>query len=145
MEALCPDHRQAGIGVTQYQDSIRLQFHHQVIGFGNNITHGLAQGIPHRLHVDFRVCQLQILEEYSVQIVVVVLSRQQTVKVLAALLNDLRQPDNLRPSTHNDEQLQFPVILKCGHDILSFTADRCGFLPPSPPLFSYTWESGSLL
>ena len=44
VQPLGPDDAEAGVGVTQHQDGVGLQFHHQVVAFGDDVPHGLAQG-----------------------------------------------------------------------------------------------------
>ena len=98
---------EAGVGVPQHQHGIGLQFHHQVVAFGDDVAHGLAQGVPHRVQVDVRVVQFQVMEEHTVEVVVVVLAGvgQEGVKILPALGDDRGQADNLRPGAHDDEKL----------------------------------------
>ena len=132
VEALGPDDGQAGIGISQHQDGVRPQLRHQVVGSGDDVPHGLAQGVSHGIQADLRGRQLQVPEKDAVQIVVVVLAGmgQEAVKVLPALLDDRRQADDLRPGAHDDEQLQFAVVLKRGHGSdLSFRAGGRGFPP----------------
>ena len=61
--------------------------------------------------------QFEVFKEHPIQIIVIVLPRmrQQTVKVLTALVYYRRQTDNLRAGTNYDEKLQLPVIFKCLH------------------------------
>ena len=86
-----------GVGVPQHQHGIGLQFHHQVVAFGDDVAHGLAQGVPHRVQVDVRVVQFQVMEEHTVEVVVVVLAGvgQEGVKILPALGDDRGQADDL--------------------------------------------------
>ena len=108
------DDAEAGVGVPQHQHGIGLQFHHQVVAFGDDVAHGLAQGIPHRVQVDVRVVQLQVVEEHTVEVVVVVLAGvgQEGVEILPALGDDRGQTDDLRAGTDDDEKLQLPVVFK---------------------------------
>ena len=107
VQPLSSNDTEAGVGVPQHQHGIGLQFHHQVVAFGNDVAHGLAQGIPHRVQVDIRVGQAQVLEEHAVEVVVVVLAGvgQEGVEILPALCDDRGQADDLRPGAHDDEKL----------------------------------------
>ena len=117
MQALGPDDAQAAVGVAQHQHGIGLGGHHQLVALGNDVAHGLAQVTAHGLHVYVGIGQLEVLEEHSVEVVVVVLPRmrQQAVKVRAALVDDRRQSYNLRARAHNDQELQFSVVFELCH------------------------------
>ena len=107
MQTLRPYHRQTTIRVTQYQHSIRFGLNHYFIALVDDIPHGSTQVITHCLHVNIWILQLQILEEHTIQIVVIILScmGQQAVKILPALVNYCRQSDNLRAGTYYNQQL----------------------------------------
>ncbi len=124
VQALGPDHAQAGVRVTQHQHGIRLDLHHQLVALGDDIAHRLAQVYPHGIHVHIRVRELQVLEEYPIQIVVIVLARvrQDRVEVFPALVDNRRQPDDFRPRPHDDQKLQLPVILEFCH--IYFTGSK---------------------
>ena len=66
VQPLGPDDAQAGVGVPQHQHGVGFQLHHQVVAFGDDVPHGLAQGVPHGVQVDFRVRQFQVVEEHAV-------------------------------------------------------------------------------
>ena len=107
VQPLGADDAKAGVGVPQHQHDIGLQLRHQVIAFGDDVPHGLAQGVSHRGQVDVRVIQLQVVEEHAVEVVVVVLAGvgQEGIEILPALGDDCGQADNLRPGAHDDEKL----------------------------------------
>ena len=107
VQPLGPDDAEAGVSVPQHQHGVGLQLRHQVVAFGDDVAHGLAQGIPHRVQVDIRIVQAQVLEEHPVEVVVVVLPRvsQNRIEILPALGDDCGQADNLRPGAHDDEKL----------------------------------------
>ena len=114
VQPLGPDDAEAGVGVPQHQDGVGLQLRHQVVAFGDDVPHGLAQGVPHRVQVDVRVGQLQVMEEHTVEVIVVVLAGvgQEGIEMLPALGDDRGQADDLRPGAHDDEKFQFAVVLK---------------------------------
>lgn len=107
VQPLGADDAEAGVGVPQHQHGIGLQLRHQVVGLGDDVAHGLAQGIPHRVQVDVRVVQLQVVEEHTVEVVVVILAGvgQEGIEILPALGDDRGQADDLRPGAHDDEKL----------------------------------------
>lgn len=107
VQPLSTDDAKAGVGVPQHQDGVGLQLRHQVVAFGDDVPHGLAQGVPHRVQVDVRVSQLQVVEKHTVEVVVVILAGmgQESVKILPALGDDCGQADNLRPGAHDDQKL----------------------------------------
>ena len=106
VQPLSSNDAEAGVGVPQHQDGVGLQLRHQIVAFGDDVPHGLAQGVPHRVQVDIRVVQLQVVEEHTVEVVVVVLAGvgQESVKILPALGDDRGQADDLRPGAHDDEK-----------------------------------------
>lgn len=128
VQPLSADDAEAGVGVPQHQHGIGLQFHHQVVAFGDDVPHGLAQGVPHRVQVDVRVGQFQVVEEHTVEVVIVVLAGvgQEGVKILPALGDHRGQADDLRPGAHDDEKLQFAVVLeRCHGNLLIRSRQRC--------------------
>ena len=112
VQPLGADDAEAGVGVPQHQHGVGFQVNHQVVAFGDDVAHGLAQGVPHRVQVDVRVIQLQVVEEHAVEVVVVVLAGvgQDGIEILPALGDHRRQADDLRPGTHDDEKFQFAVV-----------------------------------
>ncbi len=117
VQALGANDAQAAVGVAQHQHGIGLGGDHQLVALGNDIAHGLAQVIAHGLHIDVGIGQLEVLEEHSVEVVIIVLAgvRQQGIEVLATLVYNCRQTDNLRARAHNDEKLQFSVVFELCH------------------------------
>lgn len=121
VQPLGPNDAQAAVGVAQHQHSVRLDGDHQLVALGDDVAHGLAQISAHGIHINLRVCQLQIVEEHTVQVVVIVLAgmRQEHVKIFPGFVDDSRQADDLRAGTHDDQQLQLAVILKGNVTIIS--------------------------
>ena len=114
MQALGTYHAQTGVGIAQHQDGIGLGLDHHLITLVDDVTHRSPEVIAYRLHIDVGVSEFEVLEENTVEVVVVVLTgmRQQTVEILPTLIDHCCQPDNLRACTHDDEQLQFAVMFK---------------------------------
>ena len=128
MQALGTDDAQATVGVAQNQDSIRLDLNHELVALGDDIAHGLAQVVAHGVHLDLGVGELQVLEEHTIEVVVVILSRmrQDGVEVLAAFVDHRGQADDLRARADDDEQLKLAIILELCHYVILFIV--CAFL-----------------
>ena len=107
VETLCTNDAEAGVGISQHQHGIGLYFYHQLVALGDDVAHRLAQVIAHCLHVDVRILQFEVLEEDTIEVIVVVLTRvrQQAVKVLPTLVNHRRKTDNLWSCSYYDEKL----------------------------------------
>ena len=113
MQALRADHRQAGVGITEDQNRVRLDLNHKFVGLGDDVAAGLTQIGADGVKIDVGIGEFQILEEHAVEVVVIVLPRvrEDRVKIRAAFCDDRRKPDNLRSRAHDDQQFQFAVIL----------------------------------
>ena len=122
VQALGRDCGQAAVGVSQDEEGVRLNLHHELVGGRDDVAHGLAQVRAHGVKVDVGVVQRQVAEEDAVERVVVVLPgvRQQAVEVAAALLDDLGQADHLGAGTDDDQKLQSAVVIKRNIGIHSF-------------------------
>ena len=114
VEPLGTNNAQAAVRVAQHQHCVGTGPHHQLITAGDDVPDGAAEVVAHGIHVHVRVFQLQVLEEYPVEVVVVVLSRvgKQAVEVLPALGYNGRQADDLGPRADDDQQLQPAVVLE---------------------------------
>ena len=99
MQALGPDDAQAAVGVAQHQHGIGLGGDHQLVALGNDVAHGLAQVTAHGFHVDVGIGQLEVLEEHTVEVVIIILPRvrQQAVKVRAALVDPSTSSGQVKP------------------------------------------------
>ena len=74
VQALGTDHGKAAVGIAQHQHGIGLNGGHQLVAFGNNIAHGFAQICAHGVHIHLGVCQLQVMEKHTVQVVIIILA-----------------------------------------------------------------------
>ena len=121
MEPLGADDAEAGVGIAQHQHGIRLHLNHQLVALGDDVTHSLAKVLAHGLHIHVRVCELEVLEEHSVEVVVVVLGgmRQKAVEVLAAFVDHGCEADDLRAGADDNEEFEFAVIFELCHIWLS--------------------------
>ena len=66
VQPLGGDGGQAGVGISQNQYSVGLYCRHQLVGAVNNVAHGGAQVVAHRVHIDLRVGKAQVPEEDSI-------------------------------------------------------------------------------
>ena len=122
MQTFCAYHAQAGVRVSQHQHGIRFHLHHQLVAGVDNITHRGTEVITDGIHIHIRVFQLQITEEDTVQVIVVILAGvgQQTVKITAAFVDDSRQADDFRTGAYYNQKFQSAVLLKPDLRIIQF-------------------------
>ena len=57
---------QTGIRISQNQQGVRTDFHHQLIGRGNNISNCLTQVCTRGIQIYFRFIQPQIPEKHAI-------------------------------------------------------------------------------
>ena len=74
MQALGTDDTEAGVGVAQHQYGIRLGLDHHLIALVDDVTHRGAEVVAHGFHVDVGIGQLQVFEEHTIEVIVVVLT-----------------------------------------------------------------------
>ena len=117
VEPLSADDAEAGVRVAQNQHGVGLNLNHQLVRFGDDITHGFAQVSAHGIHVHIRVRQFQVLEEHAVEVVVVVLSCvcQQAIKVRATFIDHGREADDFGAGADDNQQFESAIILKLCH------------------------------
>ena len=112
MEPLGADDAEAAVGVAQHEDCIRPCGHHQLVACVYDVAAGCAQVVPHCVQIDLRVLQLEVLEEYSVEVVVVVLAcmGENHVEISPCLVDDGGQADDLWSCAYDDQQLEPAVV-----------------------------------
>ena len=115
-------HAQAGVRVSQHQHSIRFHLHHQLVAGVDNIPHRGTEVITDGIHIHIGGFQLQVTEEDTVQVIVVILAGvgQKTVKITAAFVDDSRQADDFRTGAHHNQKFQSAVLLKPDLRIIQF-------------------------
>ena len=88
MKSFRADDAQAGVGVAQNQHGVGLQLDHQLIGLRDYVAHRFTEIRSDSLHINVRVIEPKILEENSVKVVIVVLTRvgEDSVKILSRLV-----------------------------------------------------------
>ena len=117
VQTLGANHTQARVRVAQHKNCIGLHLHHELVALGNDIAHCFAKVIAHSLHVDIGVGKLQVLEEYTIEIVVIILTCmcQKAVEIFATLVDDGGQAYDFGPRAHDNQQLQLSVVLELLH------------------------------
>ena len=115
MESLGSYDTQAAVGITENQYGIGLDCGHQLVGGVDDITHGGAKVIANGIHIDLRVFQFKILEEDSIEVIVVVLPcmGKDGVEVFSAFADDSCKTDDFGPCAYYYQQLQSAVVLPC--------------------------------
>ena len=112
MESLRSDHREAAVGVTENEDRVGLDAYHKFVALGYDVAHRLSEVGPYSVHVHFRILQLEVTEEHSVEVVIVVLSRmcQDRIEILPALVDHSREADDFGTGAYYYEEFQFAVV-----------------------------------
>ena len=107
VQTLRTDNRQAGVCISKNKDSIGLRLNHQLVAGGDNISHSLAEIFPDGVQINLGLVKIEIAEEYSVEIIIVVLTcvRKNGIKVFAAFFDDFRKSYNFRTRSDNYKQL----------------------------------------
>lgn len=107
METLGSDNAEAAVGVAKDQYAVRLGLGKELVGAVDDVAAGSAKVVTDSIHIDLGLCELQILEEDTVEVVIVVLARvgENHVKVLAALVDDGGETDDLGARADNNDQL----------------------------------------
>lgn len=101
------DNAETAIGVAKDQYAVRLGLGEELVGAVDDIAAGSAKVVTDSIHIDLGLCELQILEEDTVEVVIVVLAcvGENHVEVLAALVDDGGETDDLGARADNDNQL----------------------------------------
>ena len=101
------DNAEAAVGVAKDQYAVGLGLGEKLVGAIDDVAAGSAKVVTDSIHIDLGLCELQILEENTVEVVIVVLAcvGENHVKVLAALVDDGGETDDLGARADNDDQL----------------------------------------
>ena len=107
MESLGSDNAEAAVGVAKNQYAVGLGLGKELVGAVDDVATGSAKVITDSIHIDLGLGELQILEEDTVEVVIVVLARvgENHVEVLAALVDDGGETDDLGARADNDNEL----------------------------------------
>lgn len=107
MESLSSDDAEAAVGVAKDQYAVGLGLGKEFVGAVDDVAAGSAKVLTDSIHIDLGLGKLQVLEEYAIEVVVVVLAcvGENHVEVLAALVDDGGETDDLGARADNDDQL----------------------------------------
>lgn len=106
MESLGSDDAEAAVGVAKDQYAVGLGLGKEFIGAVDDVAAGSAKVVTDSIHIDLGLGELQVFEEYAVEVVVVVLAcvGENHVEVLAALVDDGGETDDLGARADNDNE-----------------------------------------
>ena len=107
VKSLRSDNAEAAVGVAKDQDTVGLGLGEEFVGAVYDVAAGSAKVITDSIHIDLGLCELQVLEEDAVEVVIVVLAcvGENHVEVLAALADDGGETDDLGARADNDNEL----------------------------------------
>ena len=107
MESLCSDDAEAAIGVAKDQYAVGLGLGEEFVRAVDDVAAGSAKVVTDSIHIDLGLCELQILEEDTVEVVIVVLAcvGENDIKILTALVDNGGETDDLGARADNDDQL----------------------------------------
>lgn len=121
MEAFCTNDTQAGVGIAKHENGIGACGYHELVGGIDDIATGGSKVIAHGIHIYLRISELEVVEEYAIEVVVVVLTcmGENDIEILACLVDDGCQTDDFGACAHDNEQLEFAVVLEVDIGIIS--------------------------
>ena len=107
METLGSDNAETAVGVAKDQYAVGLGLGEELVGAVDDVAAGSTKVVTDSIHIDLGLGELQILEEDTVEVVIVVLARvgENHVEVLAALVDDGGETDDLGTCADNDNEL----------------------------------------
>ena len=107
VKSLRSDNAEAAVGVAKDQYAVGLGLGEEFVRAIDDVAAGSAKVITDSIHIDLGLCELQVLEEDTVEVVVVILAcvGENNIKVLAALVDDGGETDDLGARADNDNQL----------------------------------------
>ena len=107
MESLGSDNAEAAVGVAKDQYAVGLGLGEELVGAVDDVAAGSAKVVTDGIHIDLGLCELQVLEEDTVEVVIVVLASvgENDIKILTALVDDGGETDDLGARADNDNEL----------------------------------------
>ena len=107
VKSLGSDNAETAVGVAKDQYAVGLGLGEELVRAVDDVAAGSAKVVTDSIHIDLGLCELQILEEDTVEVVIVVLARvgENNIKVLAALVDNGGETDDLGARADNDNQL----------------------------------------
>lgn len=122
MEALGGDCGETRVCVSEDEQCVGLRGGHQLVGAVDDVAYGGAQIVADRIHVYLRIRELQVAEEYAVEVVVVVLAGmgEDYVEVSAAFIDGGRKTDDFGARADDDQQLEAAVVGEAYFRVVGF-------------------------
>lgn len=122
MESLGAYDAQAAVGVSKDQDGVRFSGYKQFIAAVDYISACGAEVIPYCIHIDLWSIEFEILEEDTVQIVVIVLPcmGKYHIEVSATFVDDRCQTYDFRTGADYDNKFEFSVFLEFDIRVIVF-------------------------
>ena len=107
MESLGSDNAEAAVGIAKDQYAVGLGLGEELVGAVDDVAAGSAKVVTDGIHIDLGLCELQVLEEDTVEVVIVVLASvgENDIKILTALVDDGGETDDLGARADNDNEL----------------------------------------
>lgn len=107
VKSLRSDNAEAAVGVAKDQYAVGFCLSEELVGAVDDVAAGSAKVVTDSIHINLGLGELQVLEEDTVEVVVVVLAcvGENNFKVLAALVDDGGETDDLGARADNDDQL----------------------------------------
>ena len=122
MQTLSSYHGKTGIRISEHKHSIRLCLDHKLVGGVDDIAHSSSQVFTDCVHIDLRISQFEIPEEYTVKIIVIVLTGmgQNTIEVFSTFVDNCCKANYFRPCANNYKEFKTTVVLKLDVAVISF-------------------------
>jgi hypothetical protein len=116
MEALGSYDTEARVGVAKNKNGIGLGVDHDLIALGYDVAHSFAQVLSYCFHINVWCIELEVVEEDSIEVVVIVLTGvgQKGVEIFTAFADDGCKTDNLWTGSYDNEELEATVVLELG-------------------------------
>lgn len=107
VKSLGSNNAEAAVGVAKDQYAVGLGLGEEFVRAVDDIAASSAKVVTDSIHIDLGLGELQVLEEYAVEVVIVVLAcvGENHVKVLAALVDDGGETDDFGARADNDNEL----------------------------------------
>lgn len=107
VETLSSDNAEAAVGVAKDQYAVGLGLGEEFVRAVDDVAASSAKVVTDSIHIDLGLCELQVLEEDAVEVVIVILAcvGENHVEVLAALVDDGGETDDLGARADNDNEL----------------------------------------
>ena len=113
LQSLGRNNTEAGIGISQDNNCIGFYCTHQLIGFGDNISHCLTKVFSYNTQIMIWLSQAKIIKENLIQLVIIILTcmYKNVVKILVGFFYYCGHLNDFRTSAYNRHQFKFAHIV----------------------------------